>query len=64
MFETAIDQLQAADIDDPATKRILLGPARSVQTTIQNKSVDIINADDVESEIQAMKEQVEEELND
>jgi sn-glycerol 3-phosphate transport system substrate-binding protein len=64
MFETAIEQLQAADIDNPATKRILLGPARSVQTTIQNKSVDIINADDIEAEIQVMKEQVEEELSD
>jgi len=63
MFETAIEQLQAADIDNPATKRILLGPARSVQTTIQNKSVDIVNADDIEAEIQTMKEQVEEELN-
>ena len=64
MFETAIEQLQAADTDNPATKRILLGPARSVQTTIQNKSVDIINADDIEAEIQVMKEQVEEELSD
>lgn len=62
MFETAIEQLQAADTSNPATKRVLLGPARSVQTTIQNKSVDIINADDTEAEIQSLKEQVEEEL--
>jgi sn-glycerol 3-phosphate transport system substrate-binding protein len=62
MFETAIEQLQASDTSNPATKRILLGPARSVQTTIQDKSVEIINADDIEAEIQAMKETVEEEL--
>jgi sn-glycerol 3-phosphate transport system substrate-binding protein len=62
MFGTAIEQLQASDIDDPATKRILLGPARQVQTTVQNKSVDIINADDTESEIEAMKSEVEETL--
>jgi len=64
MFGTALEQLQAADTDNPATKRILLGPARQVQTTVQNKSVDIINADDVESEIGAMKDQAEENLAD
>ena len=62
MFETAIEQLQASDIDNPATKRILLGPARQVQTTVQNKSVDIINADDIEAQIEDMKTQVEEAL--
>ena len=62
MFETAIEQLQASDTDNPATKRILLGPARQVQTTVQNKSVDIINADDTEAQIEDMKSQVEEAL--
>jgi len=62
MFSTAIDQLQASDIDNPATKRILLGPARSVQTTIQNMSVEIINADDIQPGIEEMKSTIEEEL--
>jgi len=63
MFSTAIEQLQASDIDNPATKRILLGPARSVQTTIQNKSVEIFNADDIGPKIEEMKSDIEDELN-
>lgn len=62
MFSTAIDQLQASDTSNPATKRILLGPARSVQTTIQNMSVEIINADDIQPKIEEMKSTIEEEL--
>ncbi len=62
MYGTALDQLRSADADHPATSRILLGPARQIQTTVQNKSVDIINADDIEPEIEEMKEEAEEEL--
>jgi sn-glycerol 3-phosphate transport system substrate-binding protein len=59
MYGVALEQLQNGDASDPATKRALLGPARDVQTTIQSKSVDIINADDIESEIEAMKTEVD-----
>ena len=62
MYGTALDQLRSADAEDPATSRILLGPARQIQTTVQNKSVDIINADDIETEIEEMKAEAEEEL--
>ncbi|OLZ41300.1 ABC transporter substrate-binding protein [Natrinema saccharevitans] len=64
MYNVALEQLQNGDADDPATKRALLGPARNVQTTIQDKSVDIINADDIGSEIGAMKDEVETILDD
>ncbi|MBZ6496441.1 ABC transporter substrate-binding protein [Haloterrigena longa] len=64
MYNVALEQLQNGDADDPATKRALLGPARNVQTTVQDKSVDIINADDIGSEIDAMKDEVETILDD
>jgi sn-glycerol 3-phosphate transport system substrate-binding protein len=59
IYGVALDQLRDGDADDPATKRALLGPARNVQTTIQDRSVDTVNAADVESEIDAMDEEVE-----
>lgn len=62
MYGVALEQLRASDTENPATKRMLLGPAREVQTTIQNKSVEIINADDIEAEIEAMKTDVDETL--
>jgi len=64
MYAVALEQLQNGDASDPATKRALLGPARDVQTTIQNKSVDIINADDIEAEIAAMKTEIDGILDD
>ncbi|OYR56174.1 ABC transporter substrate-binding protein [Halorubrum halodurans] len=64
MYNVALRQLRNGDASDPATKRALLGPARNVQTVIQNKSVDVINADDVGSEIEAMKSEVEAVLSD
>ncbi|WP_142986801.1 ABC transporter substrate-binding protein [Halorubrum cibi] len=64
MYNVALEQLQNGDASDPATKRALLGPARNVQTVIQNASVDIVNADDVGSEIEAMKSEVESVLSD
>lgn len=64
MYNVALQQLQNGDSDNPATKRALLGPARNVQTTVQDKSVDIINADDIGSEIDAMKDEVETILDD
>lgn len=59
MYGVALEQLQNGDADDPATKRALLGPARNVQTVIQNKAVDILNADDVAGEIESMKSEVD-----
>lgn len=64
MYRVALNQLQDGDAENPATKRALLGPARDVQTTIQDKSVDIINSDDIESEIDSLKEEVEATLAD
>ncbi|WP_049911352.1 ABC transporter substrate-binding protein [Halorubrum lipolyticum] len=62
MYGVALDQLQSGDASDPATKRALLGPARNVQTVIQDKSVDILNADDMDAEIEALKTEVEDVL--
>ena len=59
MYNVALKQLQQGDASDPATKRALLGPARNVQTVIQDKSVDIVNAADPASEIDAMKAEIE-----
>jgi len=59
MYGVALNQLQNGDAGDPATKRALLGPARNVQTVIQNKSVDILNADDIDAEIEALKTEVD-----
>lgn len=64
MYEVALNQLQNGDTNNPATKRALLGPARNVQTVIQNKSVDILNADDIDAEIESLKEEVDSVLND
>nr|WP_281193425.1 ABC transporter substrate-binding protein [Halorubrum sp. F4] len=64
MYNVALEQLQNGDASDPATKRALLGPARNVQTVIQDKSVDVVNADDVGSEIETMKSEVESVLTD
>lgn len=41
MYGTALEQLRNADADHPATSRMLVGPARFVQTTIQDTSVEI-----------------------
>lgn len=62
MYQVALDQLQNGDASDPATKRALLGPARNVQTVIQNKSVDILNADSIDAEIEALKTDVDDVL--
>nr|WP_241154915.1 ABC transporter substrate-binding protein [Halorubrum sp. CSM-61] len=62
MYGVALDQLQSGDASNPATKRALLGPARNVQTVIQDKSVDILNADDMDAEIEALKTEVEDVL--
>ncbi|WP_425499737.1 ABC transporter substrate-binding protein [Halorarum halobium] len=59
MYGVALEQLQSGDASDPATKRALLGPARNVQTVIQDKSVDILNAADVDAEIEALKTEVD-----
>jgi len=59
MYNVALEQLQQGDASDPATKRALLGPARNVQTVIQDKSVDIVNAADPAGEIDAMKAEIE-----
>nr|WP_245708404.1 ABC transporter substrate-binding protein [Halohasta litchfieldiae] len=64
MYRVALNQLQNGDADNPATKRALLGPARNVQTTIQDKSVDIINSDEIDSEIESLKQEVEATLGD
>jgi sn-glycerol 3-phosphate transport system substrate-binding protein len=41
MYGTALEQLRNADADHPATSRMLVGPARQVQTTIQDTSVEV-----------------------
>lgn len=41
MYATALEQLRNSDADHPATSRMLVGPARQVQTTIQDTSVEI-----------------------
>lgn len=63
MFRTAMDQLTESDQDDPATKRMLVGPARQVQTTVQDKSVEIFEEHvSVEEGLEDIKTTVEEEL--
>jgi len=64
MYETALNQLRDGDTSDPATKRILLGPASQVQTTVQDGSVDIIGSSDVEGGIADMGERATGELQD
>jgi sn-glycerol 3-phosphate transport system substrate-binding protein len=58
MYNVALEQLQQGDASNPATKRALLGPARNVQTVIQDKSVNIVNAADPASEIDAMQAEI------
>lgn len=63
MFRTAMDQLTEADASDPATRRMLVGPARQAQTTIQDKSVELFNGDvEIEPGLEEMKSDVDEEL--
>lgn len=63
MFRTAMDQLTESDQDDPATKRMLVGPARQVQTTVQDTSVEIFEEHvTVEEGLEDVKTTVEEEL--
>jgi sn-glycerol 3-phosphate transport system substrate-binding protein len=62
MYRTAFDQLTQAETD-PATRRMLIGPARQVQTTIQDTSVEIFNGQlSVDEGLSEMKSTVEEEL--
>ncbi len=62
MFRTALDQLQESG-DDPATKRMLVGPARQSQQIIQDTSVPVFTGDTgVEEGLSKMKSDVENEL--
>ena len=62
MFRTALDQLQAS-ADDPATKRMLVEPARQSQQYVQNTSVEVFSGDtSVEDGLSKMKSRVEGEL--
>ncbi|PSP82327.1 ABC transporter substrate-binding protein [Halobacteriales archaeon QS_1_68_17] len=59
MFRTAMDQLTTAE-SSPATKRMLVGPARQCQQIVQNTSVDIFNGTvGVEEGLGEMKADVE-----
>jgi sn-glycerol 3-phosphate transport system substrate-binding protein len=59
MYRTAFDQLTES-AGGPATKRMLVAPARQVQTTIQNKSVEIFNGSkSVDQGLSEMKADVE-----
>jgi sn-glycerol 3-phosphate transport system substrate-binding protein len=62
MFRTAMDQLTESG-GDPATKRMLVGPARQCQQVVQNTSVEIFNGDrSVEDGLAGMKRDVEAQL--
>nr|WP_240940265.1 ABC transporter substrate-binding protein [Haloarcula argentinensis] len=62
MYRTAFDQLTQAE-NTPATKRMLIGPARQVQTTIQDKSVELFSGDvGVDEGLSELKSDVEDEL--
>jgi len=62
MFRTAMDQLTESD-GDPATKRMLVGPARQCQQIVQNTSVEIFNGDlSVEDGLAGMQRDVEAQL--
>ena len=62
MFRTALDQLRESP-SDPATRRILVEPARQSQQYIQNTSVEVFNGDtSVEDGLSKMKSRVESEL--
>ncbi|MFP9190112.1 ABC transporter substrate-binding protein [Natronosalvus vescus] len=61
-YATAFDQLLESETT-PATLRMLVGPARQVQLTIQEESQEIFSgAVSVDEGLQNMKEDVEEEL--
>ncbi|KAA9396075.1 ABC transporter substrate-binding protein [Haloarcula sp. CBA1130] len=63
MYRTAFDQLTQAD-NTQATKRMLIGPARQVQTTIQDMSVELFSGEvSVDEGLSELKSAVEEELN-
>jgi sn-glycerol 3-phosphate transport system substrate-binding protein len=63
MYRTAFDQLTQADSDDPATDRMLIGPARQAQTTIQDTSVELFNGNvGIDEGLSSMKSTVEDEL--
>jgi len=62
MFRTAMDQLTEGE-SAPATRRMLVGPARQCQQIVQDGSVEIFNGDvDVETGLQRMKSDVESQL--
>ncbi|RKS78084.1 carbohydrate ABC transporter substrate-binding protein (CUT1 family) [Haloarcula quadrata] len=62
MYRTAFDQLTQAE-STPATKRMLIGPARQVQTTIQDMSVELFSGDvSVDEGLSELKSAVEDEL--
>jgi sn-glycerol 3-phosphate transport system substrate-binding protein len=62
MYRTAFDQLTQSE-GGPATKRMLVGPARQVQTTIQDTSVEIFEGQtSVEDGLAEMKSTVESEF--
>lgn len=62
MYRTAFDQLMESE-DDPATKRMLVGPARQVQQTIQNTSVEIFEGTvSVDEGLSQMKATVEDQF--
>jgi len=64
MFRTAMDQLQES-ADDPATKRMLVGPARQSQVTIQDTSVEIFSdKTGVDQGLSKMKNEIESTLDD
>jgi len=62
MYRTTFDQLTQAE-ETTATKRMLVGPARQVQTTIQDTSVELFDGQvDIDEGLAAMKTSVEEEF--
>lgn len=62
MYRTAFDQLTQAE-NTPATKRMLIGPARQVQTTIQDMSVELFSGEvGVDEGLSELKSAVEDEL--
>jgi len=62
MYRTAFDQLTEAE-EAPPTKRMLIGPARQTQTTIQDTAVEIFSGDaGLEEGLSSMKSTVEDEL--
>jgi sn-glycerol 3-phosphate transport system substrate-binding protein len=62
MYRTAFDQLQESE-EVPETKRMLVGPARQIQTTIQDTSVELFDGQvDVEEGLSKMKSTAEDEF--